>query len=198
MVEDSTFADLLQRIRAGDQQAATDLVRHYEPELRRIVRVRLGGAHLRRVLDSVDVCQSVFANFFVRVAAGQFELTSPDQLLKLLATMACNRVNDQFRKQQAARRVDRHLQPWDKADLERLCAPGPSPVQQLAVKELYQSIRALLTDDERYLADQRGLGRDWGELAAELHESPEALRKRLARALDRAGKKLGLDEFDEP
>ena len=56
------------------------------------LRCRL--ARLRRVLDSVDVCQSVLANFFVRVAAGQFDLDQPEQLLRLLATMARNRILD--------------------------------------------------------------------------------------------------------
>jgi DNA-directed RNA polymerase specialized sigma24 family protein len=197
VLDDAAFVDLLDRVRARDEQAAADLVRLYEPELRRIIRVRLGGAHLRRLLDSVDVCQSVFSNFFARASAGQFELASSEQLVKLLATMACNRVNDLYRKQQAARRVDRHLESWDRAHLERLAAPGPAPGHQAAVRELYESVRRLLSDEERYLAEQRGLGRDWAEIAAELNDSPEALRKRLPRALDRAARQLGLDAFDE-
>jgi RNA polymerase sigma-70 factor (ECF subfamily) len=198
VLDDVAFLELLERVRARDQQAAADLVRLYEPELRRIVRVRLGGAHLRRLMDSVDICQSVFSNFFVRASAGQFELSSAEQLLKLLVTMACNRVNDLYRKQQAARRVDRHLKPSGHEDLERVAAPGPAPGQQVALRELYDAVRRLLSDEERYLADQRGLGRDWAELAAELNDSPEALRKRLSRALDRAARQLGLDAFDEP
>ena len=198
MLDDVAFLELLERVRARDQQAAADLVRLYEPELRRIVRVRLGGAHLRRLMDSVDICQSVFSNFFVRASAGQFELATAEQLLKLLVTMACNRVNDLYRKQQAARRVDRHLKPSGHEDLERVAAPGPAPAQQVALRELYDAVRRLLSDEDRYLADQRGLGRDWAELAAELNDSPEALRKRLSRALDRAARQLGLDAFDEP
>src|SRR5947207_683217 len=59
------FRDLMARVRDGDQQAAADLVRALEPELRRAVRVRLSDPRLRRTVDSVDVCQSVLANFFV-------------------------------------------------------------------------------------------------------------------------------------
>ena len=77
MVNGGTFADFVGRIRAGDEQAATDLVRRYEPMIRVMVRARLGDRRLRRVLDSMDVCQSVLASFFVRTAAGQYDLEGP-------------------------------------------------------------------------------------------------------------------------
>jgi hypothetical protein len=59
MADDTTFADFLRRIRAGDEQAAAELVHRYEAAVRLAVRMRLGDARLRRVLDSMDVCQSV-------------------------------------------------------------------------------------------------------------------------------------------
>ena len=48
MLTDDTFQDLLRRVRAGDQQAAAEVVRACEPEIRRIVRLRLTDARLRR------------------------------------------------------------------------------------------------------------------------------------------------------
>jgi hypothetical protein len=50
-----------------------------------------------------------------------------------------------------------------------------------------------LTPQERYLQEQRDLGREWEDIAAELKESPEALRKRLERAKERVARELGLD-----
>ena len=41
MAADPDFADLLRRVRAGDAQAAARLVKQFEPEIRRYVRVRL-------------------------------------------------------------------------------------------------------------------------------------------------------------
>src|SRR5262245_57388932 len=104
MLEEPAFAELVSKVRAGDGEAAATLIRLYEPEIRRIVRVRLSGSRLRRIVDSADICQSVLANFFVRAASGQFELDSPAQLLKLLVTMACNKFNEQHRKQHTQRR----------------------------------------------------------------------------------------------
>ena len=88
----SSFTDLLQRVRAGDERAAEELFHSYEAQIRRVVRVRLTDPGLRRQLDSVDICQSVMADFFVRVALGRFELETADQLIKLLATMARNKL----------------------------------------------------------------------------------------------------------
>ena len=56
------------------------------------LRVRLVDTRLNRLLDSMDICQSVLASFFVRAALGQYELETPEQLLKLLATMTRNKL----------------------------------------------------------------------------------------------------------
>src|SRR4051794_18904956 len=104
MADDNTFADFLQRIRAGDEQAATELVHRYESAVRVEVRMRLADSRLRQVLDSMDLCQSVLASFFVRAAAGQYALDRPEQLVRLLVTIARNKVAGEARRQHAQRR----------------------------------------------------------------------------------------------
>src|SRR5476651_634899 len=104
---DAEFADFLLRIRAGDAQAAEELVRRYESLIRREVRLKLQDPSLHRVLDSVDICQSVMASFFVRAAAGQYDLNQPLQLLRLLISMARNKVAQAARHQRAQRRDNR-------------------------------------------------------------------------------------------
>src|SRR6516225_793826 len=108
--EAALFADLIRRVRAGEEEAAADLVRRYEPAIRRVVRVHLRDPRLRRVLDSMDICQSVLATFFVRANLGQYELDTPDSLLKLLATIARNKLSNQAARQHAARRDHRREQ----------------------------------------------------------------------------------------
>ena len=86
MPEQNQFRELIRRVRNRDEEAASELVRRYESAIRRVVRIHLRDARLRRVLDSTDICQSVLASFFVRVAAGQYDLDEPKQLVKLLVT----------------------------------------------------------------------------------------------------------------
>jgi RNA polymerase sigma factor (sigma-70 family) len=194
MSGDSAFQALLRRVRAGDEAAAAELVRQYEPAIRRAVRMRLTDPTLGRVLDSMDVCQSVLANFFVRAAAGQFDLDEPGQLVRLLVTMARNKLLDQVRKQRAGRRDQRRLEPTAPEALDAVPAAGQTPSAIVAGKELLHQVRDRLSDQERHLMDRRALGHDWAALAAEVGGTPDALRKQLARALDRVARELGLDE----
>src|SRR5262249_14658939 len=104
MPKGSSFQDLIARVRARDEAAARELLRLYEPAIRRAVRVRLVNPRLRRLLDSMDICQSVFGSFFVRAALGQYELKTPQQLLRLLIDMSWKKLADQARREGAARR----------------------------------------------------------------------------------------------
>src|SRR5262249_13524283 len=71
--------------------------------------------------------------------------------------------------------------------LEALEGSDPTPSRGIAARELLERVRSMLTDDERFLADQRGLGREWADIAREVGGSPGALRERVARAVGRAG-----------
>src|SRR5262245_6660981 len=117
MSEGMAFADFIRRIRAGDDQAARDLVRLYEPVIRREVRLRLRDERLASRFDWTDICQSVMASFFVRAAAGQYDLEEPDHLLRLLVVMTRNKVTQQVRRNSAERRDYRRLETRDPAYL---------------------------------------------------------------------------------
>src|SRR5262249_56000767 len=92
---------------AGGRGGGGGGVRRYEPAIRRAVRVRLAGARLGNLLDSMDICQSVLRSFFVRAASSQFDLETPEQVLKLLTAMARNKLASQARKQHSLRRDNR-------------------------------------------------------------------------------------------
>jgi RNA polymerase sigma-70 factor (ECF subfamily) len=71
-----------------------------------------------------------------------------------------------------------------------------SPSQEVSARELLQQFRDHLTPEEKQLADLRVLGHEWAEIAAQLGGSPEALRKRLARAVHRVARQLGLEGWE--
>jgi RNA polymerase sigma-70 factor (ECF subfamily) len=191
--EDALFLDLIERVRAGDDRAAEELLRRYEPAIRRTVRARLRDASLRRLLDTVDICQAVAQSFFVRVALGRFELNRPEDLLKLLTAMARNKLNKEVHRQRAARRDHRRTHGAPVEDQQPVAA-GPTPSQQVAARELLQQAQLRLSAEERRLLELRQEGRSWDEIAALVGGNAEALRKRLARAVDRVAGELGLDE----
>jgi RNA polymerase sigma-70 factor (ECF subfamily) len=191
MTSGDTLRALLVRIRAGDQQAAAALVRRFEPALRRAVRFRLRDRQLRRLLDSADVCQAVLLRFFVRVAAGDYELDTPEQVLKLLTTLARNQVVNEALHQQAGKRDCRRLVGAAVQEGEAV-APGSSPSQHVAGEELLEKARQALGPDEWRLLELRKEGREWADIARLLGGTAEGLRKQLARAVARVTQTLGL------
>src|SRR4051794_6162501 len=104
MSDASPFRELIVRVRAGDPRAAEELVRRYEPVVRMEVRARLGHPRLRRLLDTMDICQSVLASFFVGAALGRYDLDEPGQLRGLLVAIARNKVAYHARRQRAQKR----------------------------------------------------------------------------------------------
>jgi RNA polymerase sigma-70 factor (ECF subfamily) len=193
MADEVPFLELIRRVRAGDQEAAADLLRTYEPAIRRAVRLRLGDARLRRVMDSQDICQSVFASFFLRAASGQYEVETPDQLIRLLAVMARNKVAKQLQGQRAACRDQRRVsaQPIEE---QGVANSDPTPSREVSARELLNEAHRRLSPDERQLVELRHSGHDWAEIAGMVGGTPEALRKKLSRALARVAEELGLDK----
>jgi RNA polymerase sigma-70 factor (ECF subfamily) len=189
------FQEWMHRVRAGDQQAAVELVRRYKPEIHKAIRVLLSNYRLHRVLDLSDISQSVLAAFFRRVAAGVFEVQDAEQLSKLLATMARNKVRDEARKHYAQRRDGRRVEEKISSEfLEVIEAKEPTPSKIVGGVELVQEFFRHLSADERRLAEWRTQGKSWAAIAEEEGSSAEAVRKKLARACSRVGRQLGLGE----
>ncbi len=196
MPEQTPFQALILRVRARDEEAAAELMRRYERVIRRVVRIHLRDSRLRRILDSMDICQSVLASFFVRTALGEYELETPEQLLNLLTSITRNKLTNQANRLLAQRRdLRREASLGEQHD--RVADRASDPSQQLSAKEILEQIQARLDDEERYLAQQRSLGRAWKDLAEELGGTDVALRKKLTRALNRVMKELGVEDAAE-
>lgn len=193
MSEADSHADLIRRVRAGHPDAAEALWRLYEPYLRRELRLRLRDPRLRRLFDETDVCPSVMASFFVRAAAGEFQLDGPDQLRGLVVRMGRHKLADQARRHRAQRRDCRRVEQLpEEGDV--LPGAGPSPSRTVAWRDLLQQFRDRLTPEERQLADLRAQGRSWPEIAAVVGGTADTRRVQLSRAVARVAAEMGLGE----
>ena len=195
MSESTALPDFIRRIRAGDDRAARELVERYEPVIRCEVRLRLRDPRLYSRFDWTDICQSVMASFFVRAAAGQYDLDQPDQLLRLLVVMTRHKLANQRRRHRAEMRDCRRLVACDPAYLDGRTA-APSPSRLVVGRELLAEVSRRLSKEERLLADLRADGCEWSEIAARLGGTAEARRKQLARAVDRVEQQLNHGEGD--
>jgi RNA polymerase sigma-70 factor (ECF subfamily) len=193
MPDEDSFPSFIRRIRAGDAQAAEELLRLYEPVIRRQVRYALTDPRLGRHFDSVDICQTVLGSFFFRASLGQYDLDNPESLLKLLVTMTRRKVALQARRHRS-RPADR--QRADGSGLDgQVAGREVSPSEQIARADLAQEVRRRLSAEEEQLACLRlDEGLAWADIAARLGGTAEARRKQWERAVERVAGELRIDE----
>ena len=186
--------ELIRKVRLGDSRAADTLFRQYGAEIQTEIRRRLRRALLTSVLETDDVCQSVFGSFFVGLAVGRFEIREPADLSRLLCRIAGNKVVSHQRQELADRRDRRRtVQLPESGSADELSDSEPPADEIVELEDLVSVFRSRLTSKERRLADLRVDGKTWQAIGDLLEESPNALRKQLNRAVARVSESLGLD-----
>lgn len=185
------FQSFLNRVRTGDPTAAEELVRLYEPVVRRAVRMHLVDSRMARLFDSMDFTQSVMASFFVRASGGQYELQDPNDLVRLLVSMAKNKLASSARKQLSQKRDGKRRDVEDQV-LDHAIDRADSPSLVVSMRELVDEAKRLLTSEEAAIVELRNRGKSWDEIAQELGGNAQARRMQLARAMDRVSASLGL------
>jgi DNA-directed RNA polymerase specialized sigma24 family protein len=195
MLGTNEFRELIDRVRERDEQAFQELVRRYGPHLERAARAQLLGTRGKLALTTEDVTQAVFLRLHISLTRGQFELTGPAEMIKLLNVLTHNHVIDEYRKEKTRQRKSRRVENCDSeaSILSMAVAPTSTPSMIVSDSELDREFRRRLTPEELYLAEQRAAGRSWGELAAAAGSQADALRKRLHRAMARVYRELGLE-----
>lgn len=188
---DHGFAAMIERIRQGDSTAAEELLRQYEPLVRRQVRMRLSDTRMTRLYDSVDYSQSVFASFFLRAVDGQFEIHEPQDLIRLLVTMTRNKIADSARKQLSDKR-DGARSDVESQVFHAVPTTESSPSQLVSFRELLERAKEKMSEEEVAIAELRREGLQWDEIANRLGGTAQSRRMQFSRALERIVKDLDL------
>ena len=191
---EADFGDLISRVHRGDREAAEQLIRHFEREIRVEVRclLRARDSRLRRILDSMDICQSVMGEFWERISRGHFEVSEPAQLIRLLVGMTRKKVAERARFHRRARRDIRATVSLD-VEIDDRPSTVEMPDRIAAGREILASCRDLLDESERRLTDMRLRGEDWNAIASAVGGTPDARRKQFHRAISRIVARLGGD-----
>ncbi len=182
-----TTADLVARIRGGDQVALEMLINRILPSLRRIGHKRLAG-HARSLLDIDDLVQDALVSLVRRLP--HFVCHTPGGLLAYLQRVIVNRIIDATRKR--ASRVEWIALPDD-------CeGQAESPLQRVIDKEemlRYRAALLRLKPRDRQLIVMRIEHRlSYPEIATHLGApSPNAARVALIRAMARLVSALEAD-----
>jgi RNA polymerase sigma factor (sigma-70 family) len=171
---------LLERLCRGDEQAAEEVFRTYEPYLRKVVRRQL-PARLRAKFDSLDIVQSVWADVLDGFRGAGWRFEDADHLRAFLVKVTHHRFIDRYRQHRRALERERPL-----AEGEGEAGPGPRPSELARADDLWDKLLALCPPEhhELLLLKRQGLGTP--EIAARtgLHEdSVRRVLRQLARRL---------------
>jgi RNA polymerase sigma factor (sigma-70 family) len=176
---------LLERARAGDQDALNDLFARYAPPLRRWASGRL-PRWARDLSDTPDLVQETLLNTFRNIEG--FEYRDEGALQSYLRRAVMNRIRDELRRAQH-RPESTALDPGlpDEAASPLELAIGGEAVAR------YEAALDRLREDERELIVARvELGLTYSEIAAAAGKpSANAARMAVARALVRLAEEMG-------
>lgn len=184
MSEDtSEFAQLMQRIKAGSQEAAWELLEKYGSHVQRYVRRSL-NAKMRSKFDSIDFMQVVWASFF-REPQRIRHLDTPQDLIGYLANMARNKVVMEVRRRMFTEKHDlnREVPLYDPDQFydAGLMSPDPTPSSVAIARERWTQLVDEQPETVRRIVELRFLGSSFEEIAAELKIHERTARKAIER-----------------
>jgi RNA polymerase sigma-70 factor (ECF subfamily) len=189
-----SFADLLERLRLGEEGAAEEIVRRFSSQLVRLASRRVAG-QLRGKIDPEDLVQSAFRSFFRKNPAETFEVSDWDGLWAVLSTITLRKCGYQVRQFRAAKRsiqreqaapVDEHgaVASWI------ALAREPTPAEAAMLGDLVEQLLAGLPSQTRQIAELALLGKSAVEIAPEVGLSERSVFRQMERVRRR------LDELD--
>jgi RNA polymerase sigma-70 factor (ECF subfamily) len=181
--------DLLDGLRKGEQDAATQLYAAYAERIRGLILGRYAGVLASR-LDPDDVMQSTFRVFIQAVRRGMYSVPDADGLWNLLAAIALNKLRTAVSFHQAARRDVRATRPLLGTEVvEVLHKPGQVDG---AIGEILEQLPTTC----RFVAQFRLEGYEVDEIATKLALSKRSVERLLQRCRERL--RVLLDLHDEP
>ena len=177
---------LLARAVQGDEEAAAAFVKRYSRQVAMEIRARLGSVQVRRAIDTVDLSQSVFREFFVGLREGRLELRGPQETLSLLLTITRGKVLQGVRYHQAARRDCRRVTDLDAAATAPVRSDLACPQRRVEIDEDLRWARKYFDDSSFEALRMRADGYAWQQIGERFGCTPDAIRMRTERAASTA------------
>lgn len=186
--DSNRLADFLIRIHQGDEDAARELLRRYEAEVRLVVRRQLPRL-LRSRFDSLDFLQSVWGSFFRRMRDAPTEFEDSRHLVAFLARAAKNKVIDEYRRA-GSRKQDMHREEplWsDGRNPRDLADTIDSPSEVAQAHEAYTRLLDLLPEERQSIVKMKAEGLSSKDIGDRLGISERTVQRVLEELRRRVG-----------
>jgi RNA polymerase sigma factor (sigma-70 family) len=196
MAHQGSVTRLIQLLQSDDaaqrELAAGQIWARYFGNLLQLARSNL-SRRIRRREDEDDVLQSMYKSFCLRQRRGEFELTSRDDLWKLLVTITLRKARNTAKKHsREIRDVAREAIDRDEGDersplwaLEQMDAADPSPAEAALLNEALERRLDALSDaghpELRQIALWRLEGYSNREISTMVGCTERLVERRLAR-----------------
>lgn len=173
---------LFRRLRDADEQALGELLREYEPEIRRVASVRIGPL-LRPHLDSLDLVQSLFITLLKGIREEKYRLDEPHQLIALSAEIMRRKVAAIWRKISGRAKLNHRLPGIQEDEIHTVIrrTNDVDPQHAAELREGLNQALFVLDDVDRRLIELRMQGYTTSEAARAMGENPDVMRVRLSR-----------------
>lgn len=179
-----SFAALMDRVRAGSEEAAWELIERYGDQIQRFVR-RLLHMRLRSQFDSTDFVQLVWLSFF-RDPEKIRSFSSPEELAAYLIVVARNKVIDETRRCLSTKKKNvRRVRAYDDEHngIAAIADRGPTPSAIVVARERWERIIKGQPAHYQELARLRFMGVSNDEIAHKLGINERTVRKILNHLL---------------
>jgi RNA polymerase sigma-70 factor (ECF subfamily) len=184
MAQTDAFADLMARLRAGDETAAADVFHRFARRLIGLARSHLDSL-LRAKVDPEDVMQSAFKSFFAHEAERPYALEDWDSLWGLLACITVRKCGHRLEHFRTARRdLGREVPAPGSAEESRatwqLLAREPTPMEAMILAETVQGLMQDLGERDRQILQLSLQGHGVGEVSAQVCCTERTVYRTLA------------------
>lgn len=185
-IPDHSFDQLMTRLRAGDDAAATEVFHRFAHRLIGLARSQLDHL-IRQKVDPEDILQSVYQSFFTRHAQGHFEVDGWDSLWGLLTVITVRKCAYRRKYYRAAcRDVERESAPDPAvAGAFDSVASDPTPSQAARLTETVEQVMRELVDREQDIFRLSLQGYDTEEISGRVGRTERTVQRVLKRIRQR-------------
>lgn len=184
---DTSDRSLLQRLRRGEESAATALYLRYARRLLALAQARTSSDLAARE-EADDIVQSVFKSFFRKASAGLYDVPKGEELWNLLLVITINKIRAKGNYHRAAKR-DMRLAAGEQP-LEAVADEGGDDAALAELQMVIDEILKGLPEKSAEIVELRIAGNEVNDIVARVKRSKRTVERVLQDFRERLRTKI--------